>query len=900
MENKKLTHAEQIETPKFKELKKEFHEKYPDLKSFNLAEYLKDFDMKAEMSLPLLEYIFSLDINFNATTKKGASALMYSIKAQFPIEVIKTLIENGADVNACVESGASTLMFAVVFKSPTEIVKLLIDNGVNVNAINEYGNTPLMNTITHKSSIEIIKLLVENGADVNAANQYGTTPLMSAIGHQSQIEIIEWLIENGADVNAYSKDNASVLIGAIISHTPIEIIKLLVENGADINTDTEKNLPVLAFAIQHQTSIEIIKLLIENGADVNVVFNNGMTLLMFAIIFEQREEVVEILVNNGADVNAVFTENSISVLTYAIMLETPEKFVKLLIDSGANVNAVAEGGISILTYAIMFQSPIEIIKLLVKNDADVNAVLMENSISVLMFAVMIATTEEIVEFLIDSGADVNYDGPNASSLTIAILYQSSQEMIELLEKYDTHIPSEKTHMLEEILFEIFEEDYLDDMNVKYRDVIKNITTTKNKMKTEFSKIDIIDIKSMYEIFSDFTKNMNLKLRELFDSIQINMPTPTEALQSSLPYGIDINRTMDGETLFSIGVKKQDKELIKLLIDNGVDVNVTLDNGKSALEFAEFIGDKQLIDMIKDASTFQKNEHNPKQLVKLLSNFTIDKPMKYTTHEWESKNEYKNFNEFINAVKHQWEDIKTDLESLSPNLYKKIYTFILDKNPSENYSWCSQTDINIGWSSIDGLKQWCDEGKNPFKYPLKNMPRINDKTINTFGKVIDLFKQEIEMRDDFNTLLGIMKYMKKEFRETLRIDYDANQLNKQFYTDTQSIKEALKRMLKQMEKRAEHNEGCNHVEISLGYPDGSYYELKIIHNNSFSPLNPKELSDEVKSGDFKEIKNKLTNLCDWSVENRTHRINYLKSNNIKDVEELDTQVEGFTHILRFYK
>ena len=372
--------------------------------------------------------------------------------------------------------------------------------------------------------------------------------------------------------------------------------------------------------------------------------------------------------------------------------------------------------------------------------------------------------------------------------------------------------------------------------------------------------------------------------------------PSEKIMKYLiEKGADINvKNYMGMTPLMHYSLQGNNRLVKILLDAGADINV-----KSEVTAYDVATNDEIKRMIASS----KN-HNPQRLVKLLSNFAIDKPMKYTTHIWDfdklSKSSYQNFDNFISEVKKQWDSIKNDLEKLSPNLYKKICTFILDKNPSKDYSWCSQADINIGWSSLEGLKEWCDSGNDPFKFKLKKSFRVNDKTINTFGKVIDLFKQEIEMRDDFNTLSNILLKIKKQFKQTLTINYDNNKLNKQFYTDVQNIKEALKTILKQMEKRAESNKECNQIEISLSYPDSGYYELNIKQKNSFSPLKPQELLEEVKDGDFEDIKNKLENLCDWSIENKKNRINYLISNNIKNIEELDAEVDGFTHILRFYK
>lgn len=63
-------------------------------------------------------------------------------------------------------------------------------------------------------------------------------------------------------------------------------------------------------------------------------------------------------------------------------------------------------------------------------------------------------------------------------------------------------------------------------------------------------------------------------------------------------------------------------------------------------------------------------------------------------------------------------------------------------------------------------------------------------------------------------------------------------------------------------------------------------------------------EEINDGDFSDIKESLTNLCDWSVESSFEdehfRVNFLHSNNVKDIEILNNKPKGFTHVLRFYK
>ena len=84
-------------------------------------------------------------------------------------------------------------------------------------------------------------------------------------------------------------------------------------------------------------------------------------------------------------------------------------------------------------------------------------------------------------------------------------------------------------------------------------------------------------------------------------------------------------------------------------------------------------------------------------------------------------------------------------------------------------------------------------------------------------------------------------------------------------------------------------------------------IKEVRHSDFKVSRGKTMygaSIETENGDFADIKESLTNLCDWSIESHCEdgnfRVNYLHSNNVKDIEPLEKEPIGFTHILRFYR
>jgi len=308
-------------------------------------------------------------------------------------------------------------------------------------------------------------------------------------------------------------------------------------------------------------------------------------------------------------------------------------------------------------------------------------------------------------------------------------------------------------------------------------------------------------------------------------------------------------------------------------------------------------------LLRNYDELSAPNHNPKALVKILTNFTKDTPIKYTTHNWDFgkiyKTEHKNFKGFMNAIQKQWYKIEKDLYELSPNLHKKIYTFLLNKDKNVD-SWCEKADISIGWSSLKGLKKWCNAGKDPYKFKLKTTYIVDNKEISTFEDVINLFKQEIENRKEHHMLKKYFIDMKKSLDDNFTITYE-NFREDKFYTDIEKFKLAITNIFSEIKKR-----DFLQIKVSaINDADGRYIDIIIIQVGSVAQQSSDSMLKEAESGHFMGIKNSLTNLCDWSIESsfedENYRVNYLRSDkNIPEIEFLDYNPDGFTYKLRFYK
>jgi hypothetical protein len=237
--------------------------------------------------------------------------------------------------------------------------------------------------------------------------------------------------------------------------------------------------------------------------------------------------------------------------------------------------------------------------------------------------------------------------------------------------------------------------------------------------------------------------------------------------------------------------------------------------------------------------------------------------------------------------------------LSPNLHTKIYTFLLNKE-SESESWCEQADISIGWSSLDGLEKWCNEGKDPYKFQLKRPYIVDNKELSTFEDVINLFKQEIENRKEHYMLKKYFIEIKKSLDINFTITFEKFR-EENFYTNIEKLKLALANIFSEIKKR-----DFPQIKVSaINDADGQYIDIIIIQVGSVAQQNNDGMLKEAISGNFMSIKNILMNLCDWSIESsfedENYRVNYLRSDkNIPEIEFLDYKPDGFTYKLRFYK
>lgn len=301
-------------------------------------------------------------------------------------------------------------------------------------------------------------------------------------------------------------------------------------------------------------------------------------------------------------------------------------------------------------------------------------------------------------------------------------------------------------------------------------------------------------------------------------------------------------------------------------------------------------------------------HTPKELVSILKKFSSNNTaLKYSTHTWDGGKDNEVFDsieDFLIKAEMEYKLISYELSILSKWLHAKIWTFLFSTDFSKK-GW-GMFNVRFGWSSIE-LKDFLNA--NPYNRPenyilpekyqqgIKRYGR--NFIINNFKNVIDLFKNEIEIRDENSILEDIIISLHKTHLNGFNIDKLENLSNKNFYTDVDYLYKALELVFHNIQKRPQYPKVGYY-----GYDFEDYFCLEIIHYESNAKGKSfKDSKFKLKEGDFGTISVYLRNLCDWSIESGflegDYRINFLASESIMPYQKIDFS-EGFKYIFKFYK
>lgn len=216
--------------------------------------------------------------------------------------------------------------------------------------------------------------------------------------------------------------------------------------------------------------------------------------------------------------------------------------VRQCVESVADINAVNKDDETALMIASKM-GYLEIVKYLVENDFEVNARVLFGDETALILASQYGHLE-IVEFLISKGADKNIQDYSGFTALMWASVRGYFEIVQCLVRYGANA---------------------------------NIINRDSWTALEMSKTDEI-----WEYLSSITDNINKNHALINFAINGNL----EKFKYFLEQGANINATSScGCTSLMLASKYRYLDILKYLVDNGVDMNIRDRYGKTALNYS---------------------------------------------------------------------------------------------------------------------------------------------------------------------------------------------------------------------------------------------------------------------------------------------------------------------------
>lgn len=573
--------------------------------------------------------------------------------------------------------------------------------------------------------------------------------------------------------------------------------------------------------------------------------------------------------------------------------------VEGVVNRGTYINKKDNYGNTALIKASILNN-VDIVKLLLQHDASVHDRLHDGSR--LVEGVFALGHKEVLELLIEYGAD------------------------DILDEYATrffHDVNQKItsqFIAEQFVYEELDAARQGNDEAKHFVVKSGVKEAlyNKAMRRSLPEVDGVDSPQQILVFQSLMPIMNENNRELIAKIRI----------------LTVEKIM---SKYRIG--KYEKKITKLILDNASIIYIYNDHAMIDDEKFELISKNKFyhrtrqlyLELLNEAVVFSKlsyenngekeyfavvnqeeilkfeAKHNPKRLVEILNYFTMDNPIKYTAHSFDW-NRYSTYKNFMIEVKKTFESIDDDLKFFCPNLYEKIMKFLFSDQLNESNTW-GMGRIGFGWSSKE-LEQWAHEeeskidGKKAIYFPLPNehVKQVNGKTISNFDDVCNVFKNEIEIRDD-----GKLSMLLEELEEEiLGFDFEVeykNLSNISFYTDVEYLKQGLGKIFEQFKVDSRKKYDSILIE-AVQDENKKYIDLFITQIGSEATKSPHLLVNEILDGDFQDIRASFISLCDWSIlgkyQDELFKIDYLSSDAEKiNISRPKSVPDGFSHQLRFY-
>ncbi|CAH0389141.1 unnamed protein product [Bemisia tabaci] len=475
-------------------------------------------------------------------------------------EIVSVLLNNGALVNVKGNNGITPLHLAAV-KGFLKIVELLIAKSADVNAQASKGSTAVLLAV-EKEHEGIVKLLLDNGADIGAKNENNDSPLSLAIEMQN-LPLVSLLLQYSPTFDDKISELVTRMITTDFLKTSRKIVNALCECGFTPRKEDAKNGKILWAAV-NKGHYKIVKQLLNFGADCR--HKEFDSTLLHIAVENGYIEIIKLLLNFGCVVNA---EDGLGNTPVFYSMRCRDKnnwpiIIQLLLDKGANLKKAP-----ILLHEAVFKESLKTCELLVENGADINAIV--EGYSPLQLIVSdcdrffyffrkqrdpkdIDDSEkiQILNFLVGKGADFNVTTNRGLAVLHLAALKGCHEAVETLLNHGDNV---------------------------------NSCTNDNSVPLHFAaeKGHVSVLEALLRKKADVNARRD------------NGDTPlhcaafkghVRAVEILLEFNADVNAVALGGTALHYAVLKNWNEVATVLLNNGIDVNISNRDGRTAFDLAD--------------------------------------------------------------------------------------------------------------------------------------------------------------------------------------------------------------------------------------------------------------------------------------------------------------------------
>lgn len=478
----------------------------------------------------------------------GITLLLYSGYCN-NLRALKKIVEYGGDINMISKNTNKYIMHYAIDNNNKEMIKYILS--LNKLLPNKY----LFYIYSINKDIDLIAHLIENGYNINENNDDGDTLLTYITKHTKENnEILLILLNLGANYKITNYNNRDMLYYCIYKKNN-DMVQYMMDNKMYDNLD------------------DIIKLILKYNPSFlkkEVLLNDYPEHYLKTVIEDinlskiEKTKEIELILPKIKDYN--FTYNDYSLLNLLIIYKIDINLVETVLNK-LDINTIYENR---SIYTAIESNYLSCVKLLLPKYKEISNKEYDLAIS----KYINGSTSDILQELINSGADINYKYKNRPLLSYVIKSNDTEFFNYLMNKnVDTKIQIDGYSILEylvksgeryTILLQLLESiDEIDDSDNE-RSILL-IASNINHMDNQ-----------LYEIIIKKTKNINRGSDSYSPLMYVSYFNNIEKMKLLLDNGADINYTTDSNnTALDYSIRNRSYQSIEFLINNGANLDIKI-------------------------------------------------------------------------------------------------------------------------------------------------------------------------------------------------------------------------------------------------------------------------------------------------------------------------------------